>query len=80
MSGKRNFFNKASMEAHREGSMAPFIKARCTIGFNSEEERIYQAVKAISPKWGWPRDSQRCWTIEDQKRYARCCVNPFNET
>tara|TARA_R110000824_G_scaffold24884_4_gene87130 strand:+ start:758 stop:976 length:219 start_codon:yes stop_codon:yes gene_type:complete len=59
------------MEADRDGNMIPMIKARCTIGFNSEEERIYQAMKAISPKWGWPRALPRVWTIEDQRRYDR---------
>jgi len=79
MSGRRNFFNKASMEADRVGSMVPMTRARCTVGFNSEEERIYQAMKAISPKWGWPKDTERAWTVEDQRRHARYAADPFNE-
>ena len=79
MSGKRNFYKMAVMDAHMVGSITPMTEARAAHGFNAEEERCYQNMKAQAPKTGWPRTWEQVWTIEDRRRHARYASDPFNE-
>jgi len=61
------------------GSMTPMTEVRSVFGFNAEEERCYQSMKAQAPKIGWPRAFERVWTIEDRNRYNRYDSDRFNE-
>lgn len=70
-SGSGPRFEMASMNAHRVGSMEPMREAREEGWFSDEEERRFQAMEAISPKWGWPKAFERIWSIEDRARYSR---------
>jgi hypothetical protein len=41
----RNFYQAAVQQMWHEKSFAPMVRARCTIGFNAQEERHYQNIK-----------------------------------